>query len=232
MESPGSEFNRCLMTELRAERSMRNMTVKQLAEKAGIFHGTLLRYLNNHRDMPVPVLYDVAVALDIDPGVLIDRAAARLAAESARPAPAQLSFAEPTDRQEPGPREIGRRIALLVAVLARGRGSEHGYREIAPLLLQRGVRFGQGDWSQLIEGRSTVLPSRASLEAIADVLGTEAVYLTGASGDPEVVRIDAQLEFLRALHESKVEGLAARGSDDITPETLRAITNSLRHEER
>jgi transcriptional regulator with XRE-family HTH domain len=226
------------MTELRAERSMRNMTVKQLAEKAGIFHGTLLRYLNNHREMPVPVLYDVAVALDVDPGVLIDRAAARLAAESARPSPDQLSFAEPTGRSElsgraaPEPHEIGRRIALLVAVLARGRGSEHGYKEIAPLLLQRGVRFSQDEWARLLEGRAAKSPSDESLEAIADVLGAEAIYLTGASEDPEVIRIDAQLEFLRALHESKVEGLAARGSDDITPETLRAITASLRHEER
>ena len=64
------------------------------------------------------------------------------------------------------------------------------------------------------------------------MLGIDGVYLTGAVGDPEVVRIEAQLDFLRALHESKVEGLAARGSDDITPETLRAITSSLRHEER
>lgn len=214
------------------------MTVKQLAEKAGIFPGTLLRYLNNHRDMPVPVLYDVSVALDVDPGVLIDRAAARLAAESARPAQPQLSFAEPTGRPEPSgrtepdPQEIGRRIALLVAVLARGRGSEHGYKEIAPLLLQRGVRFSQDEWAQLLEGRAATSPSHESLDAIADVLGAEAIYLTGASEDPEVVRIDTQLEFLRALHESKVEGLAARGSDDITPETLRAITASLRHEER
>jgi transcriptional regulator with XRE-family HTH domain len=231
METSGTEFNRCLMTELRAERSMRNVTVKQLAERAGIFHGTLLRYLNNHRDMPVPVLYDVAMALDVDPAALVDRAAARLAAESRAPS-GQLTFDEADGADEPDPSEVGRRIALLVSVLARGRGSAHGYKEIAPLLLERGVRFSQEEWAELLEGSAVRAPGRRSLEAIADVLGIDGVYLTGAVGDPEVVRIEAQLDFLRALHESKVEGLAARGSDDITPETLRAITSSLRHEER
>jgi transcriptional regulator with XRE-family HTH domain len=205
------------------------MTVKELAERSGIFHGTLLRYLNNHREIPVPALYEVAAALEVEPRALVARAEARLAAEKGTPSTSTLRFDEASDVQA-SPAEVGRRISMLVGVLARGRGSKYGYREISPRLLERGVRFGVDEWARLLEGHATTTPDVNTLEVIADVLGTEPAYLLGAAGDPDVVRIDSQLEFLRALQSGQVEGIAARTTSDVTPETLRAITAHLKHE--
>lgn len=208
-------------------RDRRRRTVKELAAAADVFHGTLLRYLNNQREMPIAVFYDVCAALRVDPIDVFARAQRALTGRETE-APSVLRFTE--DRARVQPEELGRRIALLVEVLARGRGSRHGFREISPLLLQRGIRFTEREWSALIEGDAVAVPSEEALVAIADVLGTEAGYLLGDVESPEVIRIDSQLEFLREMQAGRVDGLAARTTTDVTPETLRAITSQLKHE--
>lgn len=57
------------------------MTVEALAKEAHMVKGTLLRYLQGQRDIPVPALVAIATALGVEPGKILDRAAERAKAE-------------------------------------------------------------------------------------------------------------------------------------------------------
>ncbi len=223
MTEAGIDLNRALMAELRREREVQRLSVRELAERAGVFHGTLLRYLNNHREMPVSVFYDVAIALRAEPVELLARAERQL--ESARPV---VRFRNVSTSSAPDAAEVGRRISLLVDVLARGRGSRHGYQEITPSLRARGIRFSEDEWGALLQGEASSMPAPEALRAIEEVLGAVPEYLSGAEGDPEVVRFTDQLEFMKEIQNGRVQGIAARMTADVTPETLREITGHLR----
>ncbi len=82
MDTYGKQFNAAVAAELRAERAAKQMTVDALAAASGVPKGTLLRYLNAQRDIPVPALADLASALSIDPAVVLDRASLRVQSEN------------------------------------------------------------------------------------------------------------------------------------------------------
>ena len=81
MDTYGKQFNAAVAAELRAERAAKKITVDALATSSGMPKGTLLRYLNAQRDIPVPALADIASALGIDPALVLDRASARVQRE-------------------------------------------------------------------------------------------------------------------------------------------------------
>ncbi|WP_373459519.1 helix-turn-helix domain-containing protein [Microbacterium sp. SORGH_AS_0862] len=81
MASYAARFNAAVAAELRGERGAQQITVEALAEKAGMVKGTLLRYLNGKRDIPVPALAEICQALGVDPGDVLDKASARVAAQ-------------------------------------------------------------------------------------------------------------------------------------------------------
>lgn len=223
MAETGQDLNRALMAELRRARELQRLSVRELAERAGVFHGTLLRYLNNHREMPVSVFYDIAIALRVEPVELMARAERALS--SLRPV---VRFRDATSSLPPDAAEIGQRISLLVEVLARGRGSRYGYAEISPSLHARGVHFSETEWAALLESDAPSVPTPETLSVIEDVLGALPGYLSGAGDDPNVMRFSDQLELVKELQSGRVQGIAARTTADLTPETLRAITSQLR----
>jgi transcriptional regulator with XRE-family HTH domain len=87
MDTYGSKYNAVVGDELQAERAAKHLTVRELSEQSGIVKGTLQRYLSGHRDIPVPALYAIANALDLEPAVILDRASARLGKELGRSQP-------------------------------------------------------------------------------------------------------------------------------------------------
>jgi len=77
MVDSGSSFNAAVAAEFRAERGAKQLTVEQLAEQSGLVPGTLLRYLNGKRAIPIPALYYIAKALDVPPREIVVRAEKR-----------------------------------------------------------------------------------------------------------------------------------------------------------
>lgn len=72
------EYATAIAEQLRAERSARRLTFKELAERSGINEQSVLRYLNGKRDIPIPALYALAEGLEVTVHEVIARAESRL----------------------------------------------------------------------------------------------------------------------------------------------------------
>jgi len=79
--SYGIDIQSAIADMLRAERAIQEMTLDELAEKAGMPKVTLQRYLKAQRDIPLKSLADICRALDVPMGEVIQRAEERLQAK-------------------------------------------------------------------------------------------------------------------------------------------------------
>ncbi|MFE4079267.1 hypothetical protein [Paenarthrobacter sp. YIM B13468] len=77
------------------------------------------------------------------------------------------------------------------------------------------------------DGTGRLVSDPQLLAAICDMFDVDPSYLQkGVEGDiPE--RIDSQLEFVKSLRAARVKSFAVRTLGDISPETLRAISEYL-----
>ncbi|MGG7507980.1 helix-turn-helix domain-containing protein [Plantibacter sp. YIM 135249] len=91
-------FSEAVAAQLRAERAIAQLTIDELASASGLVRGTLLRYLNGKRDIPVPALYQIGMALGVEPHDIVERATAR-----------QKKDAETSARVTPIGRNVGRK---------------------------------------------------------------------------------------------------------------------------
>lgn len=64
--------------QLRAERAAKRWTYKELATAAGLTEQTVMRYLTEKRDIPLPEFASLAHALGLSPADIINRAIDRL----------------------------------------------------------------------------------------------------------------------------------------------------------
>lgn len=78
MDYTADDYTRAVASQLRAERAASQMSVRELAEASGVTEQSLLRYLNEKRDIPVPVLYQICSGLKISVHELVKRAERRL----------------------------------------------------------------------------------------------------------------------------------------------------------
>lgn len=69
---------RAIAAELRAEQARQNVTLRALAERAGIPHSTLSKSLNELRVLDVEEFAKVCAALGIEPAVIFARAQATI----------------------------------------------------------------------------------------------------------------------------------------------------------
>lgn len=72
-----SEWAAAVAVQLRAELAASPLTAIQLAAQVGIDRATLSKYLNGHRDIPIPVFLDIVRELGLDAGRVIDDAKRR-----------------------------------------------------------------------------------------------------------------------------------------------------------
>ncbi|MBF4563947.1 helix-turn-helix transcriptional regulator [Plantibacter sp. VKM Ac-2876] len=214
MATPG-RFNAAVATALRDARTARGVTIDDLVRTSGMVRATVLRYLNNQREIPISALYTLAGALGVEAHAMV------AAAETAC-----MVDAEDENRTPPPPIEVARRIRLLVTAQSRGRGSLDGYAEVSTALADRGVVMTRETWAGLLAGNETEAPSTV-LQDLAEVLGVDPVYLRGSRADSRVDAIDAQLEFARAAHDAGIDAIAARAISDVSAQTLRAVTAEL-----
>ncbi|WP_244632044.1 MULTISPECIES: helix-turn-helix domain-containing protein [unclassified Microbacterium] len=109
MKTPAEEFNDAVGRQLRAEIAASRSSIAAMARTIGIARSALDNYVTGKRAIPVPVVYSVCAALDVEPHVLFARAEERLSADG-------VSTARVTPiRRTPdvaGPREDNREVAF------------------------------------------------------------------------------------------------------------------------
>ena len=128
--------------------------------------------------------------------------------------------------------ELARRLNLLLDVVVAERGKPITFREVHAELAARGVAISRARWFYMKDGTGRLVSDPPLLRAICEIFRVDASYLLdGGTADlPE--RIDSQLEFVRSLRAARVKSFAARTLGDVSPETLRAITEYLNRDIR
>lgn len=81
MNPAAAEFNGAVAHELRVARHDSGLTIEELVHRSELNRSTMLRYFYNQRSIPVPALYQIAIALDLEPAEILSRAAVRPPAE-------------------------------------------------------------------------------------------------------------------------------------------------------
>lgn len=81
MEEYGRVYTRAVAAELRAERGAKQLTVAEVADRSGIPEVSLQRYLSGKRDLATSKFAAIALALEVDPGEILDRATKRVERE-------------------------------------------------------------------------------------------------------------------------------------------------------
>lgn len=67
-----------IAAQLRGTIAAKDLLKKDVAAAAGLSLATLSRYLNGHRDIPVPAFMAICAALGVSAGSVLDKAAKEL----------------------------------------------------------------------------------------------------------------------------------------------------------
>lgn len=103
METPADHFNAAVGRQLRAEIAASRSSIAAMARIIGVARSALDNYVTGKRAIPVPVVYSVCAALNLEPHVLLSRAEERLRDDDGGSG-ARISVLRRTP-DVPGPRE-------------------------------------------------------------------------------------------------------------------------------
>jgi hypothetical protein len=123
--------------------------------------------------------------------------------------------------------ELARKLNLLLDIVVAERGTPFTYREVSETLAKRGVNLSRARWFYMKDGTGRMVSDPELLAALSELFEVDSSYLLGSEGAEIPERIDAQLEFVKSLRAARVKTFAARTLGDVSPETLRAITEYL-----
>jgi hypothetical protein len=122
--------------------------------------------------------------------------------------------------------QLARRLNLLLDVVVAERGHPVTFKEVQTELAARGIKLSRARWFYMKEGSGRLVTDPVLLTGLCDVFNVDPSYLVGSDAAlPE--RIDSQLEFVKSLRAARVKSFAARTLGDVSPETLRAISEFL-----
>lgn len=125
--------------------------------------------------------------------------------------------------------ELARKLNLLLDVVVAEGNTPYTYRQIEAGLKERGLTLSRARWAYMITGEGPLVTDAALLTGIAEFFRIPPEYMLGSDGDlPD--RVDAQLAFVKSLRVARVVNFAARMLGDVSPETLRSITELLQNE--
>ncbi|MDQ0691476.1 hypothetical protein [Arthrobacter sp. W4I7] len=123
--------------------------------------------------------------------------------------------------------ELARRLNLLLDVVVAERGQPVTFREVQQKLAEKGIKLSRARWFYMKDGTGRLVSDPALLGALCDIFNVDPDYLMGSDASDLPERIDSQLEFVKSLRAARVKTFAARTLGDVSPETLRAITEYL-----
>lgn len=125
--------------------------------------------------------------------------------------------------------ELARKLNLLLDVVVAEGNTPYTYRQIEAGLKERGLTLSRARWAYMITGDGPLVTDPSLLTGIAEIFRIPPEYMLGSESDlPE--RVDAQLAFVKSLRAARVANFAARMLGDVSPETLRSITDLLHNE--
>lgn len=70
----GDIFNEAVAAELRAQRARIQVSIDEIANRTGFAKTTVLNYMNNKRQIPVPAFTELCRALDVSPVAIFEAA--------------------------------------------------------------------------------------------------------------------------------------------------------------
>ena len=85
METPADHFNAAVGRQLRAEIAASRGSIAAMARTIGVARSALDNYVTGKRAIPVPIVYAICAAVDLEPHVLVSRAEDRLRADGGAP---------------------------------------------------------------------------------------------------------------------------------------------------
>jgi len=121
--------------------------------------------------------------------------------------------------------ELARKLNLLLDVIMIEDGRRATYTEVAAWVEGRGLTLSRARWSYMTAGGGRYTSDPELLSAIADFFKIDASYLLGGPDEDLPKRIEAQLQLVLAMRLNKVRIYAARMLGDVSPETLRELTD-------
>jgi hypothetical protein len=216
-ETTTSSFSRQVVEAIKRLRVNAGMTNADLIAAAGFGNNKYYTCLRGDTDFDTSDLESLGSALGVGAGEIV-----------------ALAVTIPLEELEPANSlvrvdaiELGRRLKFLEdnAVL-----DGHGFEvEVLGKSLEGlNTSFGDEEWSQYANG---LAPSRIPirlLAGIASYFSVNAEYLTNTAPSEASARIEAQVEFDRAVFESGARGVAARSFGTISADELRAISDVIR----
>ena len=119
---------------------------------------------------------------------------------------------------------LSQRLRLLIDLHAIEHGADPTYSEVAAYLAERGVSMSRARWSYMSNGHRDISDA-ILLTGIAEFFGVHPDFLLNDGPLPD--RVEAQLNLIRAMRESRVRAFAARTLGDVSPRTLKMITQFL-----
>lgn len=126
---------------------------------------------------------------------------------------------------------LSRKLRLLLDAETASRGAEPTYSEIAAFLQDRGIHLTRSRWVYMLAGQRDVTDLKLfdGLAAFFDI-DPQFLYPDGAGTLPD--HVAAQIDLIRAMRNARVEAFAARTLADLSPDTLRTITDALNADTR
>ncbi|MDP9694495.1 UNVERIFIED_ORG: hypothetical protein J2X79_002054 [Arthrobacter globiformis] len=122
--------------------------------------------------------------------------------------------------------QLARRLNLLLDAAVAERGKPVTFREVQAELAVRGIKLSRARWFYMKEGTGRLVSDPVLLSGLCSIFKVNPSYLIDDDTElPE--RIDSQLEFVKSLRAARVKSFAARTLGDVSPETLRAISEYL-----
>jgi hypothetical protein len=122
--------------------------------------------------------------------------------------------------------QLARRLNLLLDVVVAERGKPVTFREVQAELEAKGIKLSRARWFYMKEGTGRLVSDPVLLAGLCNIFNVDPTYLNGDEAElPE--RIDSQLEFVKSLRAARVKSFAARTLGDVSPETLRVISEYL-----
>lgn len=123
--------------------------------------------------------------------------------------------------------ELARRLNLLLDIAVAERGKPVTFREVQEQLASKGVKLSRARWFYMKDGTGRLVSEPELLTALSEMFNVDPSYLLPGSDAALPERIDSQLEFVKSLRAARVKSFAARTLGDVSPETLRLISEYL-----
>jgi hypothetical protein len=123
------------------------------------------------------------------------------------------------------PRDLARRLALLLDHVEAVRGYPYTFNEVNEFLEDRGIPLSRARWGYMLSGDSWRIRDEILLAGLAELFGVRIEYLRGDDALP--APIAAEMHRIRALRRARVQSFAARHLGDTDPDAYKAIAGYL-----